>query len=75
MLERIRELYWAKPFQPFTIHLADGRAVPVSHPELLAISNSGKTMTVYQLDDSLSIINLSMITDILVKPEPATSKN
>ncbi len=74
MLQRIRELYWAKPFQPFTIHLADGRAVQVSHPELLAISNSGKTITVYQLDDSMSIINLSMITDIIV-PEPAASKN
>ena len=55
--------------------LADGRSVAVSHPELLAISNSGKTVSVYQLDNSLSTINLSMVTDILVKPEAAASKN
>jgi hypothetical protein len=75
MLERIRELYWAKPFQPFTLFLADGRSVTVSHPELLAISNSGKTISVYQLDNSLSTINLSMVTDITVKPEAPASKS
>jgi hypothetical protein len=75
MLERIRELYWAKPFQPFTICLADGRSVPVSHPELLSISPSGRTVSVYQLDNSLSTINLSLVTDVVVKPEAAAAKS
>jgi hypothetical protein len=75
MLERIRELYWAKPFQPFTICLTDGRSIPVSHPELLSISPSGRTVSVYQLDNSLSTINLSLVTDVILKPEAAAAKN
>ena len=75
MLERIRELYWAKPFQPFTIYLADGRSVAVSHPELMAIGPAGRTISVYQLDNSLSTINLSLVTDVNLKSEIPTSRN
>jgi hypothetical protein len=28
-----------RPFQPFTIRLADGRMVPVPHPEVIAVGN------------------------------------
>ena len=74
MFDRIRELYWAKPFQAFAIHLADGRSVTVSHPELMAISPGGRTITVYQLDDSMHIIQLSQVTDVTLKPEKTASK-
>jgi hypothetical protein len=35
-IEQVRNLYNAQPFQPFVIHLADGRHVPVRHDRLPA---------------------------------------
>ena len=32
--KQFRELCSLRPFQPFDLHMADGRTIPVSHPEL-----------------------------------------
>ena len=32
----------AAPFQPFDIHLADGRAIAVRHPEMVAVTEGGR---------------------------------
>lgn len=37
-VEQFRELWRTQPFQPFTIHLADGRNLRVEHPEFLMMS-------------------------------------
>ena len=34
--DQLRRLITARPFQPFTVHMADGRQVRVSHPETIA---------------------------------------
>ncbi|MGD0464104.1 MAG: hypothetical protein ABSB74_16605 [Tepidisphaeraceae bacterium] len=65
--EKIFELWRAEPFQKFTIHMADGRKVPVLHREFLAISPSGRTVHVYQPDDSLNIVDLLLVTDLEVR--------
>lgn len=63
-IDRIRELWKAEPFQKFTMHLADGRKIPVHHREFLAISPSGRMANVYQPDDSLNIVDLLLVTDL-----------
>jgi hypothetical protein len=68
-IERLRELYKAQPFQPFFIHLADGRRLSVAHPDFLATSPSGRTIVVYQPDDSMNIIELLLVTDLEIKPQ------
>jgi hypothetical protein len=35
MLQQIRDLIGLSPFRPFTIHLADGRALSVKHPDFV----------------------------------------
>jgi len=62
-IERMRELCHAQPFRPFVIHLADGRDIPVHHQEFIAASPMGRTMVVYQPDDSMNIIDLLLVTD------------
>ena len=42
-IEQMRAAYDAKPFRPFVIHLADGRAVPVNHREFIMAAPSGRT--------------------------------
>jgi hypothetical protein len=66
--ERLRNLWKAEPFRPFIIHLADGRRVPVKHPEFLMPSPSGRTVVVSQADDSLNIIDLLLVTDLELAP-------
>jgi hypothetical protein len=65
-IEKIRDLYNAQPFQPFIIHLADGREIPVRHPDFVAAEPSGRTAIVYQPDDSHNIIDLLLVTDLEV---------
>jgi hypothetical protein len=66
-IEQLRQLYKAEPFQPFLIYLADGRKIPVKHREFLATSPSGRTIIVYQPDDSFNIIDLLLVTSLEVK--------
>ena len=72
-IEQMRRLYEAKPFRSFVIHLADGRHIAVHHPEFMASSPSGRTVIVYQPDDSFNIIDLLLVTDLEVRAEPASS--
>jgi len=66
--EKLRELWKAEPFHKFTIHLADGRQIPVLHREFLMMSPSGRTAYVSQPDDSLNIIDLLLVTDLETRP-------
>jgi hypothetical protein len=65
-IEKLRDLYDAQPFQPFVIHLADGREIPVHHRDFIARAPSGRTVIVYQPDDSHNIIDLLLVTDLEV---------
>ena len=67
-VEQLRQMYQRQPFQPFVIHLADGRQIPVVHREFIASSPSGRTVIVYQPDDSFNIIDLLLVTDLEVRP-------
>lgn len=65
-IERIRSLYAALPFRPFTIHLADGRAISVLSREFMANAPSGRTVVVFQPDDTMNIFDLLFVTDFEV---------
>jgi hypothetical protein len=62
-VDRIREFHRAAPFKPFEIHLADDHAIPVDHPELLAIYPSGRTIAVV-VNDVLEVIDLLLVTSL-----------
>jgi hypothetical protein len=61
-LEQLRRLHQARPFHPFDIHLADGRSLPVDHPELLAIT--GRTIGVGLEDQTIEIVDLLLVTSL-----------
>jgi len=64
--DQLRNVWKAEPFHPCIIHLADGRQVRVSHPEFLSRSPSGRSIIVYQPDESFNIIDLLLVTDLEV---------
>jgi hypothetical protein len=67
----IRQLLVQRPFQPFTVHLADGRQVRVDHYDWAIISPPGRTMIVYQKDGSFNIIDIMLVTDLELGPPAA----
>jgi hypothetical protein len=67
-IEQVRTAATAKPFRPFVLHLADGRAIPVLHPEFMLAVPSGRTIVVCQPDDTVNIIDLLLVTDLEFKP-------
>ena len=65
--EQFRSEMRRQPFQPFTIRMADGRALEVAHPEFASLSPSGRTAIVYQADDYHSVLDLLLMTEIEVQ--------
>ncbi len=67
-IEAFRNLYHTEPFQPFVIHLADGRAIPVHRRDLIALAPSGRAVAAYQPDDTMDVIDLLLVTDLEIQP-------
>ena len=57
-------MHRAQPFQPFELHLADGRSLPVEHPECLAISPPGRTVGVALRDGTIEVVDLLLVTSL-----------
>jgi hypothetical protein len=54
-IAEIRKRYFAAPFRPFDIVLTNGRSVAAEHPEFMALSPKGRSVTVYEEDGALTI--------------------
>ena len=63
-VDQLRSTHQANPFRPFTIHLADGRSFHVPHRDFLSQSPSGRTLIVYHQDESFSILDLLLVTEL-----------
>jgi len=72
-IEQLRNFYHARPFRPFIMHLADGRQLAVGHPEFLATAPGGRTVTVYQPDETSTVVDLLQVTDLEIKSNSTKS--
>lgn len=59
-------MFEALPFRPFTVHLADGRQIAVRHQDYAFLSPTGRTLIVYEDDDSFQILDLMLATGVQV---------
>ena len=66
--EEMRNQLHAQPFRPFVLRLADGTRIPVHHPDFVAISPSGRIMTVYQPDDSSNVLDVMLVIGLEFQP-------
>ena len=60
--EQVNRMLKTQPFRPFGIRLADGKVVPVKHPEFAALSPGGRTMIVYTGDEAFEVIDVFLVT-------------
>jgi hypothetical protein len=65
-IKELQSIYRAQPFQPFALHLADGRAIRVAHPEFIALSPTGRSTVVYGKDGAFEVVDVMLVTSIKV---------
>jgi hypothetical protein len=70
-ISEIREALRKQPFQPFTIHLVDGREFPIEHVDFLLISRTERSIVVADLNGGYEIIDPMMVTSLSVTEEKA----
>lgn len=63
-LDQIKQVHEARPFQPFTLRLADGSKIAVRHPEFMARSPTGRTVVVFGSGESFEIVDLLLVAAI-----------
>ncbi len=76
-IKELQSIYRARPFRPFRVHLADGREIRVDHPELIALSPTGRSAVVYGKDGAFEVIDVLLVTSLEVtdgRPRPRPRK-
>lgn len=58
----VREALHKEPFEPFTIGLADGRTLPVPHPDFVALTP--RRVIVGNTDDSWAVVEPLLIVSL-----------
>ena len=73
MEEEIKNLMQAVPFQPFVIHVSDGRIFRVPHPDFIHVGRFGRVFL--ELDEhGLDILQVRQITGVRVDHHGAGSE-
>jgi hypothetical protein len=74
-VEQLNNVHHAQPFRPFTIHMGDGRSFFAKHADFISRSPSGRTIIVHGDNDSFSVLDMLLITELEVhspeKPKAA----
>jgi hypothetical protein len=70
-VEQLGNVLHAQPFRPFTIHMGDGRSFYVKHPDFLSRSETGRTVIVHGPNESFSVFDLLLVTELEVHAQGA----
>jgi hypothetical protein len=70
--EQVRSLYRATPFEPFRVHMADGRSIDVPHPDFMHLSPTRRRLIVDRSDDSFEVIDVLLVTSVETLPKNGT---
>jgi hypothetical protein len=69
----IREALHKQPFEPFVLRLADGRSLPVPHPDFVAVGT--RRIVVINDDDSWSFVEPLLIVSVDALPKRGDGGN
>ena len=70
-IETLERAHKAQPFRPFSFRLADGRSIPVPHPEFLAFNGRSRTAIVTDEGDGFEVVDLLLVVSLSFEGEPA----
>ncbi|QDV38094.1 hypothetical protein [Tautonia plasticadhaerens] len=63
-IQAIRSMLSRRPFVPFALHLADGRVIPIRHPDMLVISPNGATAETFVNYETREVIPLDRVASL-----------
>jgi len=72
-IDGVREALRKEPFEPFSIRLADGRSLPVMHPEFVAVGK--RRLVIIDEQDSWSFVEPLMIVSLDQIKKPRSGGN
>jgi hypothetical protein len=67
MKQRIRNLLRATPFQPFTIHVADGKEYRVNHPDFVLAATDIPHIVIEEPDGTIHTLSALLVTSVEVQ--------
>lgn len=72
--QEFRSVFEALPFRPFSVFLVDGRQVAIRHQDFALLSPTGRTLIVYQDDDTFQVLDLMLATGVEVNGKRAKKR-
>ena len=72
--EELRATLHKAPFEPFTIHLADGNSIYVPHPDFAALRGLAAAIVTFADSNAYAIVDLSLVTHLEVPGSQKHSK-
>lgn len=73
--EALSKAIHKEPFQPFTLQIANGRAMPVPHRDFVSIHPTGRTVIVYGDNEDLEILDVMLITGLKINGKMGRTKS
>lgn len=73
-IDQLRRVHNTRPFIPFFMHLADGRSVPVTHPENRAFYGAGRTVHVTNGPET-EIVDLLLVASLRLAADGELRRN
>jgi hypothetical protein len=76
-VEQLRATIHAAPFRPFSLRLADGREIPIPHPDFIMYApNNPRIVVVTMPDGTVEILDALLILGLTIPlPAGATSQS
>jgi len=65
-IDQFRAALHRLPFAPFAIRMTDGRSFEVPHPDFVAHSPSGRTVIVFNTNETHSVLDLILMSELEV---------
>ncbi len=63
-IETLDRVIHAQPFKPFSFMLADGRRLPVRHPDFVAFNPKGRVAVVMDENDGADFVDLLLVVSL-----------
>ncbi|MBI4601688.1 MAG: hypothetical protein HY721_06990 [Planctomycetes bacterium] len=73
--DQFRKVLTAQPFQPFTVHLADGRQYFIPHRDFAFLPPNTRMAVVALQDGTMEFVDLFLIVGLETRPQaPAAAE-
>jgi hypothetical protein len=64
-IEQLKKMKDQRPFRPFSLRMADGKEIRITHPDAIAWgSEDSRTVTCISEKDDWNVIELALITSL-----------